>query len=405
MIEHDYYVEEKEIEDSIKLEDCRKCPAYKTCEIKNIISPVDDCPKVLYNNSIKIFLADEEELSHITRSIEAFKIEEAEDANSIQSINSSDSNIYSDSSYETDEDKHFILPYIYRENGIDYCVTSNKKVTVVECGNKQVADGIGEHYKINIETFYDSGAESDCCEILLDSNNRWSPQQPVFISAQTGQGKNYFIENFIIPYVHKLNYENTAEFSVLIISNRLALKAQIKNRLECSEDADSKAIIHYSKEAYVMTYQSVLKCYKRLENWQKKPYKKNLFVICDEAHFITSDALFNPDTEKILSAIVKIFSNAIRVYMSATPYECLKYIIDAEKKYYMYPLKQIKEYKGGKYDKQKYHHHKYDDYMYENKQMVFYHFQRNFDYIDLLAFSEYDTLFPKIKKSLNSKQK
>lgn len=66
---------------------------------------------------------------------------------------------------------------------------------------------------------------------------------------------------------------------------------------------------------------------------QKNPNSKYIYVICDEAHFFTSDALFNPDTKNILSAIVQVFQDAVRVYMSATPYECLKYIINAEDEY------------------------------------------------------------------------
>ena len=126
----------------------------------------------------------------------------------------------------------------------------NPSVNQIECGNKNVTEGIGDHYKIEIK--YGS--------IKQGIDDRWEPSQPVFISAQTGQGKNYFIEHSLIPYVRELNHKNNTKYKVLILSNRLALKRQIENRLKGFEDTDSdeKAIYTYGEFADVMTYQSLL---------------------------------------------------------------------------------------------------------------------------------------------------
>ena len=77
------------------------------------------------------------------------------------------------------------------------CIMGRQYVTQVECGRKSVADGIGDHYKLQIDFDF---------KIAKDMDGRWEPKQPVFLSAQTGQGKNYFIENFLIPYLEDLNY-------------------------------------------------------------------------------------------------------------------------------------------------------------------------------------------------------
>lgn len=253
----------------------------------------------------------------------------------------------------------------------------NSNVYQIECGNKRVTEGIGDHYKIEIK--YDS--------IEQDINDRWEPTQPVFISAQTGQGKNYFIEHTLIPYVRELNHNNTTKYKVLILSNRLALKRQIENRLKGFEDTDSEenAIYSYGEFADVMTYQSLLHRETTLKNKQKSENSRYIYVICDEAHFFTSDAMFNPYTHKILLSIINLFRDAVRVYMSATPYECLEYINEYENK---------------------------QDYLWNDsnqnktkcKQIAFYHFKRDYGYLDVKAYSRIDELFGEIVESVTNKK-
>lgn len=105
----------------------------------------------------------------------------------------------------------------------DGCIMSERYVYPIACGGQTVSDGIGDHYKI--ETQWDSS-------IKTGTSDRWEPLQPVFISAQTGQGKNYFVEHELIPYVRELNYKSNTNQRVLILSNRLALRQQIRNRLK-----------------------------------------------------------------------------------------------------------------------------------------------------------------------------
>ena len=212
--------------------------------------------------------------------------------------------------------------------------------------------------------------------------------QPVFISAQTGKGKNYFIENTLIPYVRELNYKEKTSYKILILSNRLALKQQIKNRIENgNNDLDDKEngeegkTYPYKEVADVMTYQSLLH-YKR--NLKKKP-DKYIFVICDEAHFFTSDAMFNPHTYQILETIVQLFQKAVRVYMSATPYECLEYIIKCEDE--ERERLNIKK-------------HGWDQSKYKYGKMVFYHFERDYSYLDTKTYSSISELYDEIVESV-----
>lgn len=264
------------------------------------------------------------------------------------------------------------------ENG---CIMGCRHVYQIECGRKTVTEGIGDHYKIELD--YDR-------KIKKDSKNRWEPLQPVFISAQTGQGKNYFIENTLIPYVRELNIKNQTKQKVLILSNRLALQKQIKNRLDESDDLDeNKKIYPYSEYADVMTYQSLLLHEKTLKEKQKYEESRYIYVICDEAHFFTSDAMFNPHTYKILQMIVRLFQEAVRVYMSATPYECLEYIIkceDEERK-----RLNLKKYAQNQ-SKWKY------------GKMIFYHFKRDYSYLDVKTYSSISELYGEIVEGVVRKK-
>lgn len=254
----------------------------------------------------------------------------------------------------------------------DGCFMSCRYVYQVECGKKTVTEGIGDHYKI--DTDYD-------CKIKKNTEDRWEPSQPVFISAQTGQGKNYFIENTLISYVRELNLKHQTEQKVLILSNRLALKAQIKNRLDGNDDShEEQEKYSFNEYADVMTYQGMLLYKKKLEEKQKYAKSRYIFVICDEAHFFASDAMFNPHTQRILQTIVQVFKDAVRIYMSATPYECLKYIIENEREYYK-PLKR-----------------------YSSKMMVFYHFKRDYSYLDVKTYSSIRELYEEIIESVNKRK-
>lgn len=243
------------------------------------------------------------------------------------------------------------------------CLMGMRYVIQVECGRQKVVDGIGDHYKIQIGLDYD---------IEKNVFDRWEPPQPIVISAQTGQGKNYFVEYILLPYVENINYINNTKYKVLIISNRLALKCQVSNHIrgKADEEDNVEKIYSYNSVADVMTYQELLNERGYLEKVQKKKRSKYIFVICDEAHFFTSDAMFNPYTQQILSTIVSLFEKAIRIYMTATPYECLKQICECEK-----------------------------------QMPVFYHFKRDYSYLNVKTYSEIRELYDDIVRGVQRGEK
>lgn len=253
------------------------------------------------------------------------------------------------------------LPFHIREvweNG----VCPMRRFIRIECGNQWVVDGIGDDFKVDVKYDY----KTERYEVDKSSykrnyqTNRWEPRQPVFILAPTGGGKNTLAEGKLPEYIRELNHLNKTDYRVLIFSNRRALTEQARNRLEKGITEDDDIYYNYKEYVDVMPYHSLLNKAEYLKRFQQGK-SKYLFVICDEVHYFVSDAAFNPDTEKILEAIVDIFQDAIRVYMTATPYECLKHIWKKES--------QRDKYIPG----------------------VIYHFKRDYRYLNTKYFSDEDT--------------
>lgn len=262
--------------------------------------------------------------------------------------------------YYIDDEFHITANSLsYDKPNLDPCIVRTDTDNIT-CGKKHIADGIGDHYQI--ELTFESNIRSNTTE-------RWEPTQPVFISAQTGQGKNYFIENTLIPYVRELNHKNATRKKILIFSNRRALKEQLVSHTKSRTN-------YFYPDDYVdvMVYQNLLDQANRLEAIQNKANRRYAFVICDEAHFFSSDSMFNPYTHKILEKLVYLFRESVRIYMSATPYDCLEHIIRQEKTSEKYAP------------------------------MVFYHFDRNYSYLDIKTYTDHDELIPIIQESVMKKK-
>lgn len=149
----------------------------------------------------------------------------------------------------------------------------------------------------------------------------WIRYNPVLISAQTGQGKNHFIMNTLIPYAAQTGQR------VVLLSNRIALSVQQKIALlhalqKPNIYSDDELI---QKETFdfvtVWSYQSVLSNLNKYRNYMTyfNSFPPHGYLILDEAHFFTSDAPFNAETQSILAALIQTFCWYKRIYMSATP--------------------------------------------------------------------------------------
>lgn len=212
---------------------------------------------------------------------------------------------------------------------------------------KNVSDG-----KINFD-FRFNDRKRYLNDFLAEEIDKWKSEIPVIVSAQTGAGKNHFIQRTLLP---KLIEENPTEDNlVLILSNRIALNRQNKLKLaelliEYKHDAKYRMEIErfYTPEGVdhiyinfdVVTVCSYHQLYKRCIRPTRSMNDPNFvpsidiskfkYIICDECHFFTSDASFNRETDKILKEIISQGQNAVRIYMSATPEVALEAILREE---------------------------------------------------------------------------
>lgn len=147
----------------------------------------------------------------------------------------------------------------------------------------------------------------------------WSGKD-VFISSPTGTGKNYFINNTLLPIVVSQGKK------MLVLGNRVGLCYQDKlallnkiveltgdesvyNEFNKYNPNETSCLIHLSKFVDVCSYQYLI----------DNPILNTtdyLFVVVDECHFFLSDSRFNPYTDRILDSILNNTAN--HIFISAT---------------------------------------------------------------------------------------
>lgn len=142
--------------------------------------------------------------------------------------------------------------------------------------------------KFEIGTKFNDVLTSEIIE-TWDGNN-------VILNGATGSGKTYFIENNLHEYAKK--YCRT----ILFLCNRKALYEEISLRKE-------KLRLHNIE---VMLYQSLQEQIKNGDIIQEYDY-----IVCDEFHYVLSDAIFNNYTDLTYNWI-KSQNKAIKIFMSGT---------------------------------------------------------------------------------------
>lgn len=169
--------------------------------------------------------------------------------------------------------------------------------------------------------------QSSVTEAIGDSYLEWNPSSPVFIYAPTGTGKTSFMRNVLLKRIA----DGLDEGQLLYVANRRALSQQAKR--DCLKIADPHALTVYSDSGILETntYENVqfvsyqgLPALMHDEMFSSAGFK---YVVFDECHWFTSDALFAENTWKLLSKLPAFFRDSIRIYMSATPW-MVRNIID-----------------------------------------------------------------------------
>lgn len=147
--------------------------------------------------------------------------------------------------------------------------------------------------------------------IRIENMMNWKGGDVITISAGTGTGKSFFIKNKLAAFA------NTNDKKVLMLIHRSNTVDQF--RAEIKSEGKEHIID-------VKTYQSIEAKLKRGANVD---FSKYAYIVCDEFHYFLSDAAFNKFTDLSLRGILGA-TNAVKLFMSATGEETLKYIENIE---------------------------------------------------------------------------
>jgi len=199
-----------------------------------------------------------------------------------------------------------------------------------------------------------------------------TPEKSAFISSQTGAGKTTFILKTVLN-----NFVRQGK-RILILSSRTLLSNKLKHdtikvvKPELEEEFTETGLSRKCEYETVdiIGYQQIFN--ENVDSKYLEIFEKNIstygVVIFDEAHFFVSDASFNRYTEKIFRYLTHLcFKYKIpRVYMTATPEAVFDVILEREREL--------------RYNN--------SDFMtsYKNCILNFYHFDRDYSYIDIYPF-------------------
>ena len=167
-------------------------------------------------------------------------------------------------------------------------------------------------------------------DALRDQIDEWIPQNPVLIDAGVGTGKTTFVYQDLLPRALE------AGKNLLLISNRVALSLQQKQYLmDILEDPRRELLTTKGIQAEEDFGQVKVITYHRLQHLLNDPDNERwlqnlLYVVADEAHFFSADSFFNTYCSHILSQLTTKFRHAIRIYMTATPWDTMCFLAEAE---------------------------------------------------------------------------
>lgn len=164
---------------------------------------------------------------------------------------------------------------------------------------------------------------------------KWRSNTPVVIAAGTGAGKTTWVLDVLLKKVAN------AKKKMLYLTNRAALNEQIKRKLIenvkeymplAQYNLLEKQLINALQNndngvcemgpVVVMTLQAYYKADK-----ESDMFEDISTVVVDEAHYFMSDAIFNLNTAACFKSIFNRFTQAVKLFVTATPDNILPEII------------------------------------------------------------------------------
>lgn len=201
------------------------------------------------------------------------------------------------------------------------------------------------HLRVSVQSKFDGGTpdfyrtialKGSPVEVLEAEFPHWTPANPVLLDLPPGTGKTTFVYRVLIPAAVAQGK------NLLLVSNRVALSSQQKRSvmqqlndpklrlltdegIRQEEDFGAVRIITYHRLPALVHDRAAV------------PWLANLAVVVfDEGHFFAADALFNPDVDYHLRLACERFCHALRIYMTATSWDLLQPLADAEQQFYRF---------------------------------------------------------------------
>lgn len=215
---------------------------------------------------------------------------------------------------------------IQHKNSEPIGVTTRKTKTLKVRGVRQSSADEGYPHQFVYPVQMETANVPDELETLFRG---WDHEHPVLIAAPTGTGKSTFIIDRLLPFIKEQGGR------LLIVSNRVALNTQYK--MQVLKRNNHPALRRLTplgiQEEMEFDDLPVTFCsYQGLPGLLKREEKIFTHAVFDEAHFFCSDSLFARDTGWLLSKIPIKFREAVRIYMTATPWAVENMIAEEEQK-------------------------------------------------------------------------
>lgn len=175
-------------------------------------------------------------------------------------------------------------------------------------------------------------SDKNLSDIIGTGYQRWRPGDVVFENLRCGCGKTK-------SFLDALDYYKREQFKVLYVAPREQLMRQTKLSVAKKLGSEYK---DYPPEyldpvedihgfVYFESYQSLSLTYSNGGKYRPDVFngKNKVVVFLDEAHWLTSDALFSSQPDHFLNGFFKQFLSAIVILMTATDWDCFEPITKA----------------------------------------------------------------------------
>lgn len=165
-------------------------------------------------------------------------------------------------------------------------------------------------------------------EVINDSFKDWKSGDAIWFGTKCGSGKTHVFRS-------ALSYYKTCGYKILYIGsrdqlmnqNKLLAAKELKNQYADWPAEFLKGIDHFDNFIYFATYQQIAEKYRNGKEFRLDVFTNaKAIVFLDEIHWITSDALFSSAPNVFLEYFFSQFRNAIKVFMSATDWDCYEQI-------------------------------------------------------------------------------